>query len=43
MRINRLIMQSAVEYKWRTYWLHIRSEGGGGGGGGGERESERER
>jgi hypothetical protein len=39
MEINRLIMPSAVEYKWRTYWLHIRSEGEGGG----ERKKERVR
>jgi len=21
-------MESAAEYKWRTYWLHVRREGG---------------
>ena len=32
-------MESAAEYKWRTYWLHVRREGGERG----ERERERER
>jgi hypothetical protein len=38
MKINRLIMQFAVEYKWCTYWLHVRRKGGEGEREKGERE-----